>query len=42
MDGIPKELKEKLTAFDLSLTEVEKTLKYLVDVPQNELNEKVN
>ncbi|CAC5401713.1 C1D [Mytilus coruscus] len=39
--GIPKELKEKLTAFDLSLTEVEKTLKYLVDVPQNELNEKM-
>ena len=39
--GIPTELKEKLTAFDLSLSEVEKNLKPLLDVPQNELNEKV-
>ena len=41
VQNIPKELKEKLAAFDSALTDVEKNLQPLIEANQMELNEKV-
>jgi len=38
---IPSELKNKLAAFDSSLTGVEECLQPLLDIPDHELKEKV-
>ncbi|XP_069116102.1 nuclear nucleic acid-binding protein C1D-like isoform X2 [Argopecten irradians] len=41
-NAIPSELKEKLTAFDTSLSEMETVIRPWLEVPENELHEKLS